>query len=125
MIVMGMFDSLKINSEKLPVPENEKILLKNIVFQTKDLERSLLLYFISDSGELLLAETFDEENPEDKIPVSFMEGEIDLNEIKIYTKIAFHGYLVFYTLIEKTWYEFKAKFTDDKLVSIERISERV
>jgi hypothetical protein len=122
---MGMFDSIKINSDKLPVSVAEKELLKDAVFQTKDLEQCLLMYVISDSGELLLSEFADEKNKKENIPVMFLEEYFtDFKQEKvIYTKTAFHGYIRFYTSADKTWYEFRAKFTDDKLVSLERISK--
>jgi hypothetical protein len=122
---MGMFDSIKINSEKLPISAAGRVLLRNVVFQTKDLEKCLLMYQISDEGELLLSEYPDKENKTEKIAVIFNEEyltDFNLKELT-YSKISFHGYLRFYTMINDVWYEFKAKFTDDMLISIERISK--
>lgn len=56
---MGMFDSIIINVEKLPVTQEEKKLLTDAVFQTKDLDNSLFLYMISDDDELLLSKQKD------------------------------------------------------------------
>ena len=118
-----MFDSIKINSQKLPISAVEKELLKDVVFQTKDLEKCLLIYQISDAGELLLSEYPDKENKDEKIAVMFNEEyltDFDLKDLT-HSKIPFHGYLRFYTMVNDIWYEFKAKFTDDTLISIERI----
>jgi hypothetical protein len=37
--------------------------------------------------------------------------------------IDFHGYANFYSDVENVWYEFTAKFTNGKLVKIERVNE--
>jgi hypothetical protein len=44
---MGMFDYLIIDSQKLPLSSSETELLKNKIFQTKDLENCLLPYEIN------------------------------------------------------------------------------
>lgn len=121
---MGMFDHIIINSQKLPVSSSEKELLKNKVFQTKDLEKCLLSYEITNDGELMLQNIKDEKTSEG-IPYFREMGEDDEEYVEnkdiLYEKIPYHGFIRFYTFINNTWYEFKAKFTDDKLVSIERI----
>lgn len=116
---MGMFDSIIINPEKLPVSGEEKILLKDAVFQTKNFDKLLLLYMISDNDELLLSKQ-KEGNSND--PYFYIEEEMKIkpNDL-LFDKIAYHGYLNFYTSISSLWYEFEAKFTDDKLISIKRI----
>lgn len=118
---MGMFDSIIINVEKLPVTEEEKTVLKNAVFQTKNLEKLLLLYSISDNGELLLSK---QKNGASFEPVFLVEYEtIPILDNDSFEKTPCHGYLNFYTSISSLWYEFEAKFTDDKLISIKRISK--
>jgi hypothetical protein len=119
---MGMFDYIIIDSQKLPVSSTEKELLKNKTFQTKDLENCLLSYEITNENELML-HNIKEEKTSKLIPVirEMDDEENVLDKEIIHEKIPFHGLLRFYTPINNTWYEFKAKFTDDKLVSIERI----
>jgi hypothetical protein len=41
------------------------------------------------------------------------EQRIELND--------YYGYVNFYTSVNNIWHEFKAKFTDDQLVNIERV----
>lgn len=119
---MGMFDSIKINVEKLPVSLEEKIILKDVVYQTKDLEKCLMLYIISDDDELLLTESI--RNNDGKVAGMYHDDDSDYkNDELIYTTVPYHGYISFYTSLDNVWYEFKAKFTDDKLVSIERIKK--
>jgi hypothetical protein len=116
---MGMFDSIIINAEKLPVTEDEKIVLKDAVFQTKHLEKLLLVYMISDNDELLLLKR---KNSISSEPISFIGDETEsIPNYNAVEKITYHGYLNFYTDISSIWYEFEAKFTDDKLISINRI----
>lgn len=119
---MGMFDYLIIDSQKLPASPQEKELLKNEVFQTKDLEKSLLSYEINNDDELMLQNIMDKDSG---TLISFFrefESEIKPAESEIiYEKIPFHGFINFYTYVNDIWYDFKAKFTDAKLVSIERI----
>lgn len=119
---MGMFDNIIINSEKLPVSSQEKELLKNKIFQTKDLENCLLLYEITNEDELVLLNTKEEKTSE-LIPHFIDMDDKEYTEEKniVREKTPFHGFIRLYTSINKVWYEFKAKFTDDKLVSIERV----
>lgn len=120
---MGMFDHIVIDSQKLPLSSSERELLKNKVFQTKDLEKCLLSYEITNEGELMLQNIKDEETS--KVVPYFREIDDDEeyveNENIINEKIPFYGFIRFYTSVNQTWYEFKAKFTGDQLVSIERI----
>ena len=116
---MGMFDSIIINPEKLPVTREEKILLKDAVFQTKDFDKLLLLYLISDNDELLISKQKEENSNK---PNFYIEEEMRIKPTDIFfDKTAYHGHLNFYTSISSIWYEFEAKFTDDKLISIKRI----
>jgi len=124
---MGMFDELIIDSKKLPVSEEEKDLLKNKVFQTKSLRRGLLFYAINDNDELILLHIKDLERG--IIPwwkgYTNNNGEIlpDNPDI-IKMKTPFHGFITFHTSVNNVWYEFKAKFTDGKMIAIEKVVEQ-
>jgi hypothetical protein len=119
---MGMFDYIIIDSKKLPVFPSERELLKNKIFQTKDLEKCLLSYEITNDGEIMLQNIKDEKTSE-LIPYfrEMDDKEFVENKNIICKNIPFRGFIRFYTLLNKSWYEFKAKFTDGKLVSIEKI----
>ena len=61
---MGMFDFIIIDSQRLPVSSSEKELLKNKIFQTKDLENCLFSYEITGEDEILLQNVKDEKTSE-------------------------------------------------------------
>ena len=94
---MGMFDYIKIASKLLPTNEN-LFIPEDEWWQTKSLDRSLKDFQITENG---IIDISDKENPID---------------------IEFHGFVQFYTSIDNFWLEFKAKFTDGKLVVIEKIA---
>ncbi len=102
---MGMYDTLHINTDKLPVSEEEKEFIKihnpNGDWQTKSLDSILAKYEITDEGKLLLIET------------GWLEDE-DLAP----KEIPFHGFIHFYGYVDEDSYEFYAKFTDGKLMEI-------
>ena len=89
---MGMFDKLQCDFKL-----QEKEIQEN-EFQTKDLACNLDNLLITKEGRLLLLDD---------------GGNIDLE---------FHGDLIFYTDTKKSWYEFKARFTEGKLQWIKRIN---
>lgn len=93
---MGMFDYIKIAPKLLPTTEN-LFIPEDEWWQTKCLDKSLCYYQITKDG---IFELTNKENPID-------------------TK--FHGFVQFYTSIDDVWLEFKAKFTDGKLVVIEKL----
>lgn len=130
---MGMFDTLLV---KYPLPDPE---VQDNEFQTKDLESFMEEYVITQDGRLKHQKyeyRAKERTPTgswiDKLP--WMERidesleEIDLN---------FHGMLNFYTSVEVgreknengldnvkyKYYDYIGKFTDGKLVSVERIPD--
>ncbi len=122
---MGMFDNLIINTDKLPVSDEEKKLIgKNPGWQTKDFDCDLTEIYITDEGELKINRWDYEMVPKEERPYPDDNGVFGLmgsfrriNErLEI---INLHGYVNFYSIIGNDWYEFFAKFTDGKLVSIE------
>lgn len=97
---MGMFDYLFIDIEMLPISDEIKEKVgDNPGWQTKSLDSTLSDVYITNEGELM---------------VNFRYTS---NEK---TKLQYHGYLNFYTFIDKEFFEFTAKFTDGKLIEIVR-----
>ena len=122
---MGMYDNLIINTDKLPVTDEEKKLIgKNPNWQTKDFDCVLTEIYITDEGELKINRWNYEKVPKEEIPHPNSEGLRGLMGIvrrvnERLETIEHHGYVNFYSNIGGDWYEFFAKFTDGKLVAIE------
>jgi hypothetical protein len=122
---MGMYDNLKISTNKLPLSDSEKKSIgENADWQTKDFECILSTAELTDDNKLrFLTLKYDwDENAESALGkltgkkgalVTKDEQWIELNE--------YHGYVNFYTSVNNIWYEFNAKFTDGLLVNIERV----
>jgi quinol monooxygenase YgiN len=114
---MGMFDTLQLNVNLLPVSPEQMELLSDQEFQTKSLAKELLKYRINEEGclEYLLHSS---DFLQDYEPSGEYENWILVNEV--------HGYISFYKSIKQTneWFEFVAKFTDGKLVEIFRNQDR-
>lgn len=96
--LMGMYDNLMINVDKLPLSDVDKKRLADEQFQTKSFDCTLTEIYITDEGEL---------------KINRMDEQL--------VTIPYHGWINFYTDCEGEWFEFNAKFTDGKLVEIERI----
>jgi hypothetical protein len=121
---MGMFDYLYINTDKLPVSDEEKKLFgKKPDWQTKDLDCTLTKVIITDDG-LLQTERFNykivpkEERPHPNDDgIMGLIGSFQKENITLET-LDYDGIINFYCDFEGKWYEFYAKFTDGRLVSI-------
>lgn len=113
---MGMFDTIKVSLDKLPVSDEEREMLKkekNLWWQTKDFECVLTEIYITDEGELKV------NYPEDDGLLGIMGSLRRANERL--EMIPFHGVFHFYTLLDNNgWMEFEAKFTNGKLDAITR-----
>ena len=110
---MGMYDEVVCQYE---LPDQQ---LKDEVFQTKCLDSLMQRYRISEDGELFVLKIITEwvEDPDD-----FLGGHIEtLSSWE--DKINYHGYINIYTSTDEGWVEYRVKFTDGKLVSIERVEE--
>lgn len=120
---MGMFDNLHINTEKLPVSDEEKKLIgKNIIWQTKDFDCTLTDIHITDDNELTIRRFEHGWDETQKNGFGTMGVLIEQN---VRTEIIpYNGFVNFYTNIESDWYEFFAKFTNGKLESIEGGKEK-
>lgn len=122
---MGMYDNLIINTDKLPVTDEEKKLIgENPGWQTKDFDCYLTEIYITDEGELKINRWNYEEVPNEERPYPNGEGLLGLmGSLRRVNErleaIQHNGYVNFYSKIGDDWYEFYAKFTDGKLVSID------
>jgi hypothetical protein len=123
---MGMFDYLFIDTNMLPVSDEEKIIIGDEPgWQTKDFENVMTEIYITNEGELKINQWEYEVVPKEERPhpdddgLSGLVGSLRRSNENLET-IPHHGYVNFYTSISKKWYEFNAKFTDGKLVEIKR-----
>jgi hypothetical protein len=114
---MSRYDYIKVFDSLLPVNGLQKLDLSNLEFQTKDLDREFLLYHITESGELLYDDyEYELVEQEDSFFRFKMRKVMKGTVISNYT-----GDVIFYGKPYETFYKFKAKFTDGKLQSIERL----
>jgi len=122
--LMGMYDNLKISTSKLPLSDSEKLSVgENPDWQTKDFECILSTAEITDEGKLkYLTFRYDwDENAESALgKLTGKKGALVTKDEK-WIDIEHHGYVNFYTSVNNIWYEFNAKFTDGRLVIIERV----
>lgn len=118
---MGMYDNVHVPIDKLPVSDEEKKLIKkeNPNWQTKDFDCVLTDIHITDDGFLTIRKF---EYGFDKTQKNRFGTMGVLTEENVRTEvIPHHGYFNFYSGVGGQWYDFMAKFTDGKLVSIERV----
>ena len=120
---MSMYDELYINTNKLPITDEEKkILGDNVRWQTKDLENILTEIYITNEGELKINKFTYEIVPENERPypnekgIKGLMGSLKRTNEKLET-INYHGLITFYNKD----YNFIAKFTNGKLEKIEKI----
>lgn len=125
-----MFDSLEINVDLLPISteEKEKLRKHKPQWQTKSFDCTLTTVYITDEGSLLISRWEYEEVPKEERPYPNDTGVLGLaGSIKRVNQrlepIDFHGSANFWSDVESVWYEFTAKFTDGKLVQIERVKD--
>ena len=122
---MGMFDTLYINIDKLPISDKEKETIGNDTeWQTKSFDCVLTEIYITDQNELKINRWNYEEVPLEDRPNPTKEGMLGFmgsvrrtNE-RLET-MPYHGYINFYGNAGGDWYEFNAKFTDGQLQGIE------
>ena len=122
---MGMFDTLYINTDMLPVSDLEKqIIGKNPEWQTKCFDCELTEIYITDDGDLKINRWKYKEVPKKDRPypndngLLGLSGSLRRDEEHLET-IPHNGVVNFYSDIVGDWYEFYAKFTNGKLESIE------
>jgi hypothetical protein len=127
---MGIFDSLIC---KYPLPDPEA---QGVVFQTKSLGPSMLLYTITEDGELFVRKERWEDVPEEERPY-YGKPEWYGEHAGLYRaigstkpiyegeeKVNFHGVVNFYHYEDDVWYEYNAKFTDGRLVSLVKVEDQ-
>lgn len=130
---MGMFDTLYINTQRLPLSRADKKRLgDNPDWQTKDLDCTLTEVYITDEGELKVNRWAYETVPKEERPYPDDEGLLgSMGSLKRVNQrlevIPYHGFIRFYTSLKeqegREWFEFSAKFTDGKLVGIRRVQD--
>ena len=126
---MGMFDKLYINPDMLPISDEEKkFFTKETEWQTKSLDNVLTEVYITDDRQLQVNEWTLESVPKEERPypnddgIKGMMGSLRRVNEHLVT-IPHHGFIVFYSKANDKWYEFKAKFTDGKLIGIIKLEE--
>ena len=124
---MGMFDEIRC---ECLLPDS---IVQDHVFQTKSLERVMDSYTITRDGRLILHEVRYEQVPEEERP-HYGTPEWDHPLMRLLglvrsvpvgdVEVPYHGYIVFYTSIgdppDYEWFEYRAKFTDGRLVELIR-----
>ena len=119
---MGMFDDLRCDA---PLPDDTPA---STIFQTKDFACNMATHVISADGVLILDLGHHEDVPREERPYpNAAVGSFDsicgiIRWVPNPTpQPAFHGLVYFYTLLGKEWRGYNTKFTDGKLVIIERV----
>jgi hypothetical protein len=122
---MGMFDRLFINTDKLPVTDEEKKIIEEFAnWQTKDFDCKLSEVYITDEGELKINRWEYESVPKEERPYPNDDGFRGLigcirRTNERLEKISYNGCVNFYSFINGEFYEFWAKFINGELESIE------
>jgi hypothetical protein len=124
---MGMFDYLFIDTNMLPISDEEKIIIGDeSEWQTKDFDNVMTEIYITNDGELKINQWEYEVVPKEERPhpdgdgIAGLAGSLRRSNEELET-IPYHGYVNFYNSINREWYEFRAKFTDGKLIEIKRM----
>jgi hypothetical protein len=119
---MGMFDSIYISSNLLPISLEEKEQIPpGTEWQTKDLDRLLDTYHITDKRQIIKVEVEYEPSKEMDCLTSFHilpTGDVKKVHMNLFP---FTGFLAFYTSIKGQWYEFEAEINNGYLVDIKKI----
>lgn len=110
---MGMFDTIYINSKLLPVTVNEKKLLENSEYQTKDFDNVLDTFYITDDFFILKQYSEYVSVPPEERPYPDPNHRMhfcgSFRKVDLYKQIYdFTGDLKFYTSVNSKWYEFIA-----------------
>ncbi len=119
-----MFDYLFIDTNMLPISDEEKIIIGDEPgWQTKDFDNVMTEIYITNDGELKINQWEYETVPKEERPhpdddgIAGLVGSLRRSNERFKT-IPYHGYVKFYSSINREWYEFSAKFTDGKLIEI-------
>lgn len=123
---MGMYDHFIIDTNRLPVSDEEKENIgNNPGWQTKDFDCFLTEVYVNESGELEInrfeyevVPKEEREHPNDD-GIRGMFGSIRRKNERL-EKLKIDAYINFYGDIDEVWYEFRAHFKDGILVEIKR-----
>lgn len=126
---MGMFDTVKVDLNRLPIEEKDRKKIGINTFQTKDFD--CVLTEISLGERLMIKRSDIEEVPMNERPYPNAGGLREfigsLREINIrWEDLNFHGKFNFYARIggkKPEFFNFEAKYTDGNLTEIKRIYE--
>jgi hypothetical protein len=118
---MGMFDTLFVNLDFLPLTsEEQEFLGEDCSFQTKDFDCELTEIYITDDGELKINRFEYQDVPRHERPhpnddgILGLAGSIRRINERLET-ISYNGFVEFYTYVDGVFFEFFAKFDDGKL----------
>lgn len=121
---MGMFDYLKISASKLPLSDEEKhIINDDTEWQTKDFDCLLTTIEITHEGKLRYLDIEYDWDDNAKGSLYQLTGQLGgmVEKERKWKDIEYHGYIMFYDIVNGIVYKFKAKFTNGILVDIERV----
>lgn len=121
---MGMYDYLKISASKLPLSDEEKLIINDDTeWQTKDFDCILTTVEITDEGKVRYLDIeYDwDENAKGGLYQLFGQLGAMVAKEKSWEDIQYHGFIMFGNTINGIGYRFKAKFTDGILIDIERV----
>lgn len=119
---MGRFDTFKIDNVLLPISDAQELEdLNELVFQTKDLDKEFLDYFVDEKGNLMY-EDFEYQMTPSENPNGLFS--MTLTKTKQINKKSYHtGEVVFYGKPYETFYTFKATFHDGMLQKVDLLSK--
>ena len=119
---MGRYDYFRINANLLPTSSAQELQdLTDLEFQTKDLDKEFLEYYVGEDGYLYFKDfeyaMTPTDNPEGLISVALKK----VNEtIK---KSYYSGTIEFYGKPYEIFYTFKATFVDGKLTTVDLVGK--
>jgi len=122
-----MYDYVIIDKELLPLTKEEKDKIpQDIQWQSKSFDCIMTEVYFTKELTLQINRFEYETVPKEERPYPDAKGLLEfygsMRRVNEHLEdLPFHGYVEFYAQIEEEWFEFKAKFTDDKLVEIKRI----
>ena len=119
---MGRYDYFRINANLLPTSNAQELEdLTDLEFQTKDLDKEFLEYYVGEDGYLYFKD-FEYEMSATDNPESLFSVELKkVNEtIK---KSYYSGDIEFYGKPYELFYTFKASFVDGKLTTVDLIDK--
>ena len=121
---MGMYDYLKISASKLPLSEEEKLIINDDTeWQTKDFDCLLTTVEITNEGKIRYLDIEYDWDDNAKGGLYQLLGQLGamVEKEKTWKDIPYNGHVNFYNIINNVVYEFKAIFVDNKLIKVIRV----